>query len=471
MYKKFILWCVIAALGSLPLCGHVRGSDEAEDKSIEVRKLSLSPAAEPVPALAYRLLPRRMSQKIGNAALLYNSAAAMCPDGKADDIDEKISQWRDLPVDQLPRKEVEKVLSSFSNSFHYVALAAQRNNCQWEMPLEDGYSMQLPHLANFRRIAFAMQLQIRLKIADGQTDQALELMQQGLYMGRSIARGPTIIQDLVGASLSRLMLKEVESLMQMPDSPNLYWALTILPTPMIDMSPSLEYEWEVLFMELPALRNLENEVLTPAQASAIVSDLIKKVGGMGDLASEGLLPLGWVMMHYSDAKQFMARRGFSQQRIEEMPAAQAVLIYQKQEYQEMLDNLYKWLTLPYSQAQPRLETGWKQFNKHQRSKGAKMNVFSTFMPALGRISFLLVRLDRNIALLRTMEAIRMFAADHSGRLPHSLAEITSVPVPADPVTGKDFLYKRIDARNARLEATVSPAESAKRPVYELTIKP
>ncbi|NOR67536.1 MAG: hypothetical protein GQ528_09285 [Woeseiaceae bacterium] len=82
-----------------------------------------------------------------------------------------------------------------------------------------------------------------------------------------------------------------------------------------------------------------------------------------------------------------------------------------------------------------------------------------------------MRLDRNIALLRTIEAVRMFAAAHSGRLPGSLAEITSVPVPADPVTGEGFLYKRIDARKARLEAPVSPAESNKWPVYELTIRP
>ncbi len=471
MYKKFVAWCVIAALGILPLCGHVRGADKTDDKSVEVRTLSLAPAAEPVPAMAYRLLPRHLDQKTGNAALFYYSAAALCPDGEPEDLSEKIGEWRGLPVDQLPRKEVEKALSSYSSSFHYIALASQRTDCRWEMPLEDGFSLQLPHLSTFRRITFAMQLQIRLKIADGQTDQAVELLQQGLYMGRSIARGPTIIQGLVGASISRLMLEEVEGLMQMPDSPNLYWALTILPTPMIDMRSSLEYEREVLFMELPALLNLENDVLTPAQTSATISDFTKKAGGMGDLPFEGVLPLGWVMMHYADAKQFLARRGFSQQRIEEMPAAQAVLIYQKQEYQELLDNLYKWLALPYHQAQPHLEKGWQQFNKHQRAKGVKMNVFSIFMPALGRISFLLVRLDRKIALLRTMEAIRMFAADHSGRLPRSLAEITSVPIPVDPVTGQDFLYKRINARKARLEVTVSPAEIKKRPVYELTIKP
>jgi len=480
MYKKIIIWFVVAALGTLPLCGHVLGAlvisaDQTEDESIEVRKLSLSPAAEPVPAMAYRLLPRLLDQKTGNAALLYYSAAALCPDKEPEDLYEKIGEWRDLPVDQLPRKEVEQALSSFSNSFHYIALASQRADCQWEMPLEDGYSLQLPHLATFRRMIFAMQLRIRLKIADGQTDQAMEMLQQGFYMGRSIARGRTIIQDLVGTAISALMLKEVEGLIQMPDSANLYWALTSLPDPLIDMHSSLEYEGEVLFIEFPALRDLEDEVLTPAQASAVVSDFMKKIqtlgGKDGEVPFEGLMPLGWVMLHYSDAKQFLARKGFSQQRIEAMPAAQAVLIYQKQEYKEMMDNIYKWFAFPYYQAQPYLEKGEDQFDDHHRTRGIKTNLFTTLLPALSRIAFIQARLDRHIALLRTIEAIRMFAADHSGRLPGSLAEITSVPIPADPVTGKDFLYDRINARSARLEAPVSPAESRKRPVYELTIKP
>jgi hypothetical protein len=407
--------------------------------------------------------------------LLYYSAAALCPDGDTEDIHEKISDWRDLPVDQLPREEVEKALSSFSNSFHYIALAARRTDCQWEMPLEDGYSMQLPHLAPFRRITFAMQLKIRLMIADGQTDQAMELLQQGMYMGRSIAQGPTVIQDLVGTAITAVLLKEVEGLMQMSDSPNMYWALTTLPDPMIDMHSSLEYEREMLFIEFPALRNLENEVLSPAQASTVISDFMEKIqilsGDDDDLPFQGLLPLGWVMLHYADAKQFLARRGFSQQRIEAMPAAQAVLAYQKLEYQELLDNMFKWFALPYSQAQPHLDKSKQMFDDDHRDKGIKTNLFRTLLPALSRIAFIQARLDRNIALLRTVEAIRMFAADHSGQLPRFLTEITAVPIPADPVTGKDFIYRRIDARNARLEAPVAPAESKRRPVYELTIKP
>lgn len=471
MYKKFIIWQLIAALGVLPLCPAVHGADKTADKSIEVRTLSLVPAAEPVPAMSYRLLPRYLEQKTGNAALLYYSAAALCPDGDSEDIHEKISDWRDLPVDQLDRKEVEKALLSFSSCFHHIKLAAQRSYCQWEMPLEDGYAMQMPHLSTFRRMVMAMQLQIRLKIADGQTDQALEMLQHGLYMGRGIAQGPTIIQDLVGIAVTGLLLKDVEGLMQTPDSPNLYWALTALPDPMIDMHSSLEYEREILFVEFPQLRNLESEVLSPVQASAIISDLQTLGGGMGDVPFKGLLPVGWVMMHYSDAKEYLARKGYSQERIEALPAAQAVLIYQKQEYLEILDDLFKWFELPYHQAQPHLKKGEQRLNDHLSTKGIKVNLFCTLLPALSRISILQARLDRNIALLRTVEAIRMFAADNSGQLPGSLAEITAVPIPSDPVTGKDFIYHRIDARNARLEAPVAPEESKRRPVYELTIKP
>ena len=474
MCKKLIIWCMIVAVGALPLCNVGLGADKPVDKSIEVRRLSLVPAPEPKPAMEYRLLPRQLDKKKGNAALFYYSAAGLCPDGGPEKVSDKISEWRDLPVGELPRKEVDKALEQFSNCFHYIELASQCTDCQWETPIEDGYSLQMPHLATFRRMAFALDLQIRLKVADGQIDQAIELLQQGLQMGRNIAEGPTIIENLVGVAISALMLRGVEGLAQTPNSPNLYWALTALPEPMIDMYSSLEYEREVLFIEFPRLRNLEDEVLAPAQASAVVTEFMNKIAGLSggphDMPFQGILPLAWVMMHYADAKQFLARKGFSQERIEAMPAAQAVLVYQKQEYLEMMDNLFKWFALPYHISRPHLQEGQGLLGRHSREKGAKINLFTVMFPALYRIAFLQARLDRNIAMLRTVEAIRMFAADHSGQLPRTLAEITAVPIPSDPVTNEEFIYRRTDAKNARLEAPKSPAETRRRPVWELTVK-
>jgi hypothetical protein len=50
------------------------------------------------------------------------------------------------------------------------------------------------------------------------------------------------------------------------------------------------------------------------------------------------------------------------------------------------------------------------------------------------------RLDRRIAALRCIEAIRLHAAAHEGKLPARLGDITEVPVPVDPMTGKEFEY-------------------------------
>jgi hypothetical protein len=474
MNKKLILLSVITTLGSVPFFGAAWSGEESADQ-MEVKALVLVPAHEPVPAMAHQLLLGHSDQKAGNAALFYYSAAALCPNEDPGEVRKKIDSWRGLPTDQLPREELEKVLAGFTNCFHYLELAAHRDQCHWDMPLEDGYDLQLPALSVYRSMAMAMQLKIRLLIADGKMEQALAMLQHGLHMGRGIAQGPSVIQGLVGTAITALMLKEIEGLLQMPGSPNLYWALTALPVPLVDMYPSLEIEREILFIELPQLRDLETEHLSPGQASAAVSKLLDNMqslgAGMDETPFKGLVPTGWVMMHYAAAKAHLAHRGFSLERIETMPAAQAVLIYQKQEYLDMLDGMFKWFTVPYYQAQPHLERSEQQLDDHQKAKGIRANLFSFLLPALSRIAFLEARLDRHIALLRTIEAIRLYAADHSGQVPGSLGDIAQVPIPIDPVTGRAFLYQRKDLRSARLEAPVSPAERKKRPVYDLTVRP
>jgi hypothetical protein len=59
------------------------------------------------------------------------------------------------------------------------------------------------------------------------------------------------------------------------------------------------------------------------------------------------------------------------------------------------------------------------------------------------------RNDRQVATLRVIEAIRMYAATHDGQLPNTLSDITEVPVPDDPVTGLPFEYK-LENSKARL---------------------
>jgi len=87
-----------------------------------------------------------------------------------------------------------------------------------------------------------------------------------------------------------------------------------------------------------------------------------------------------------------------------------------------------------------------------------------------RIHLLMKRLDRHIAILQCIEAMRLHTAAHEGKFPKQLSAVTMVPVPNDPATQKSFVYKRTGPE-ATLEGPApegAPDSEAIR--YELNLK-
>ena len=50
-------------------------------------------------------------------------------------------------------------------------------------------------------------------------------------------------------------------------------------------------------------------------------------------------------------------------------------------------------------------------------------------------------IDRKVAALQIIEAMRLYAGKHDGQFPQKLSDITDVEIPNDPVTKKQFEYK------------------------------
>ncbi len=73
------------------------------------------------------------------------------------------------------------------------------------------------------------------------------------------------------------------------------------------------------------------------------------------------------------------------------------------------------------------------------------------------------RADRQLAMLRIEEAIRLHAHAHLGELPKSLEAINEVPIPLDPLTGKAFLY-RVEKGAAIVETPPDPPSVSENPV-------
>jgi hypothetical protein len=96
--------------------------------------------------------------------------------------------------------------------------------------------------------------------------------------------------------------------------------------------------------------------------------------------------------------------------------------------------------------------------------------FVAVLPALGRVRLNMAKLDREIAALRCVEALRAYAAAHEGKLPKALDDVTEVPIPADPLTGKAFQYLS-DGRTAVLSALAPSPDMPECSLrYELTLQ-
>ena len=171
---------------------------------------------------------------------------------------------------------------------------------------------------------------------------------------------------------------------------------------------------------------------------------------------------------YEKAKQSLVSQGCSSKLVEAMPVRQAVLAYSFDRYLYWRDELFKWYGLPYFQAISGLHYVEGQLSRGPAdlSEGAP---FRELLPSLARARLLLVRSERNLDALSCIEAIRMYAADHGGKLPVSLKEITQVPIPINRDTGAPFGYQLND-KTAILDAPalegMSPSDITQ---YKLTI--
>jgi hypothetical protein len=140
---------------------------------------------------------------------------------------------------------------------------------------------------------------------------------------------------------------------------------------------------------------------------------------------------------YSPAKRALVEQGRPQEEVEAMPVAQVVLLYSLQQYNRTRDEMFKWSYVPYPQAQQGMQQAEESL---KQMEGEIVPLASLLLPALRQVRTAAARMDRRIAAQRIIEAIRMYGASHGGKLPARLSDVVEVPIPADPVTGREFDY-------------------------------
>ncbi len=444
----------------------------------ELTKLTLRPAAAPSPALKYKLLPELMDQTPGNAALEYYRAFSpeWWTNIRQPKTWESITNALQAPFKDFPRKEMAWI--SDIRMIQQVDRAARREYVDWGMAerlRREGIGLLLPDVQSLRQIAVLLAVRARVEIADGHYDKALYTLQSGLALARHTGDAVTLIQDLVGMAIAQIMLAQLEELIQQPGAPNFYWALTDLPRPFFDLRKALQGEKLGMYATIPELHSLETTRLTPEQQQKLLQIL---GGGIEAMITEPkpnwnkrLMGMLLVLHAYPESKKALIAEGRKPEEVEALPALQVVLIHSLHQYLRLQDDTFKCYGLSYWEALPRMKQADERFRQTRRRLEGMP--FIDFLPAIQKVVASAVRTDRRIAALRCIEAIRLYAAAHDGKLPTALDAITEVPIPLDPMTGKAFTY-RVSGERAML---IAPPPSGEQPMpnynvlnYELKIR-
>ncbi len=291
----------------------------------------------------------------------------------------------------------------------------------------DGINLLLPEVQQMRLLASVLQTRLRGEIADRRFDDALITAKTLFALARLLGEHPTLIGDLVGVAIASIGTETIQEMLQLPGAPNLYWALAELPQPFIDLRKGLQGERLLVMNEIRQLD--EKEPMSEQQLEKFVDHFSKQFGNV--LKLQDLR--NWVAERTKDqafvqaARKRLAEQGLA---LERFPATQVVLLYGRLRYEIARDDAMKGSSLPI----------WQMKTAAGAPRADMEDLpFITMVSDFKRVRLAQARVDQRFGLLRCIEALRIYAAEHSGKLPTQFSDI-DLPTPIDPFTGQPFRY-------------------------------
>jgi hypothetical protein len=428
--------------------------DAPGEKWVLDRSLTLMPAPEPQPALAFRLFPLFSDRKAGNAVPIYLRLNHEQNDAARRDWSETPRKWNALPVDKIPLDEAKAFLKKHQNFLRQFELGARRKTAEWDYTLDQGsiIDVLLPDVQQMRGFMPMLVLKIRVELAERNFMAAAHWLETGFSFSQQVGSGPFLINRLVGIAGAALFLDCVQDFVEQPGAPNMYWSVTALPRPLIDLRDALDMEYRTIEMEFPELADLSRP-RSPEQWDAMLKKVRMDYQRFADVPEEGggghaKIPAGTTPEDAASKspelaaarKHLIEQKKLAADKVSTMPPAQVLLLYLADTYSIFRDDCFKTTNLPFSEARVAFAEAESRLKAAPESEGKRLA--SMLLPAIGKVLLSQNRLERRVAALRVIEALRLYAAAHDGKLPDKLSQVTLVPVPDDPGTREPFGYQR-----------------------------
>jgi hypothetical protein len=435
-------------------------------------RLCVGPMPAPKPALKYQLLPEVRELNPGNIAQNYLKCFAEQRNFffSKEAVAER-TRYRSMPLAELP---AEKLRDYGKFALRQADWAARLDTLDWQLLRHvqtEGMDLLQPELGRLEVLGTALQVRLRAEAAGRRFNDAIRTAKTMFALARHLGAYPREAGNRVGISVAELTLSTLEEMVQQPGCPNLYWALTDLPSPLVDLRQGVHGDRALMAAELRPLRDdapmseeqLQNFVShlsgvlgfartqageAPRNLRAMLAARVKDPetvrvarnrlveAGCADDTIQSLPPLRAVF-------EFLPSWHRHSRLVESFPPLQVILLDAKREHEARWDESLKLLNL----------APW-QIDELAGSEAPGCcgeEVFVDFLPNIIEARRVQARLEQRIGLLRHVEALRLYAAQNEARLPQMLVDIP-VPLPPDPFTGKPFIYK-VQASTAHLRGS------------------
>jgi hypothetical protein len=416
--------------------------------------LTVRPMPAPKPALKYQLLPELRELKPGNAAqnylkcfmeqrfFFFNKEAAA-----------ERARYEVMPLGELPAEKLRQYGGSILRQADW---AARLDAVDWqalERIQNGGMESLADELGPLQDLAAVLHVRFRAEVAAKHFDDAVRTAKTMFALARHLGEHPTEVADLVGMWVAHLSLGTLEEMVQQRGCPNLYWALTDLPCPLLDLRKGAQGDRTLVAADLRSVR--DDASMTDSEIEKFVSHLSGVMGYAREQA--GLAPRnvrGRLQARVKDtarvsaARQRLVEAGYATELVKTFPPTQAILLDEKRDYEIQRDERMKLLAVPLWQ----IDTVAGGEDRASDLDG----LFADFLPHIVKLRRAQGRLTQQVSILRHVEALRLYAAAHDSKLPAKLSDI-SVPLPVDPVTGQPFVYY-VDGAAAHIRGSSLPGD-------------
>jgi len=390
----------------------------------------------PVVTTDYVAELNRMVQPVAdeslNAAPLYEKAVELYEENSSDEMSELLGEKYNEATNEQ-KQLIEQWLEDNDEVFDLVVAGTNKPYCWREYKEAEGseglMSVLLPHLSEFRRLAYALRWRIWLSAEQGRYKEAFDDIKTCYLLGQHLKGDKTLIEQLVGIAIEALVVQELRD---------------ILSGHEIDsaMLATLQEEFEQITNNEDFIISLKTEKLFMYDETqrCFTED---RLGG-GHLYIPRVTALGGDIPTKLD--DIVLEVVLSPQQW--LGAAKVLFTHpNKQQTTQAGERLYAWMETIMNQTPAQIHAQGIDVEKQVMEIIGENLLLEIMCPAIWKVNEINYRNKIDVQATLAIIAVLRYKLD-KGDYPDSLDKLTESgylkQVPMDPFSDKPLIYKKMD---------------------------